>query len=180
MSFQYIFKGQAHTNTDREYMLNIGMDTEQIESVLQQQEYELATSIVGKNYSTMTDAEVEKACRDAIDEAAGNVRIAYISKGLLVEEEYRLAKTQAEKWIADGKPNEVPDAVQSWADAANMTPEEAADDIAATALSWEGVLATVRQARLSGKAALNSASSRAEQVTAAAEQVALINELMPA
>lgn len=112
MSFQYIFKGQTHTNTDREYMLNIGMDTEQIESVLQQQEYELAASVVGKNYSTMTDAEVEKACRDAIDEAAGNVRIAYVSKGLLVEEEYRLAKTQAEKWIADGKPSTVPDAVQ--------------------------------------------------------------------
>ncbi len=123
MSFQYIFKGQTHTNTDREYMLNIGMDTEQIESVLQQQEYELATSIVGKNYSTMTDA-------------------AYISKGLLVEEEYRLAKTQAEKWITDGKPSQVPDAVQSWADAAGMTPEEAAGDIATTALSWEGVLAT--------------------------------------
>ncbi len=99
---------------------------------------------------------------------------------MLVEEEYRLAKTQAEKWITDGKPSQVPDAVQSWADAAGMTPEEAAGDIATTALSWEGVLATVRQARLSGKAVLNSASSRAEQVTAAAEQVALINALMPA
>ena len=91
-----------------------------------------------------------------------------------------LRREYYEQWIADGKPSQVPDAVQSWADAAGMTPEEAADDIGATALSWEGVLATVRQARLSGKAALNSASSRTEQVTAAAEQVALINALMPA
>ncbi len=38
--FSYIFKGEAYTDTNREFMLNIGMNTEQIESVLSQQEYE--------------------------------------------------------------------------------------------------------------------------------------------
>lgn len=179
MSFQYIFKGQTHTNTDREYMLNIGMDTEQIESVLQQQEYELAAAIIGEGCSTMTDAEVELACRDAIDQAAGNARVAFISKGLLIEEEYRLAKTQAEQWIADGKPSKVPDAVQSWAEAADVSPEEAANDIAATAQNWELALASVRQARLTGKAALSLAGSRSEMIATTAEQVSLINDIAP-
>lgn len=38
--FSYIFKGKTYTDTNREFMLNIGMNTEQIESVLSQQEYE--------------------------------------------------------------------------------------------------------------------------------------------
>lgn len=38
--FSYIFKGKTYTDTNREFMLNIGMNTEQVESVLSQQEYE--------------------------------------------------------------------------------------------------------------------------------------------
>lgn len=38
--FSYIFKGKTYTDTNREFMLNIGMNTEQIDSVLSQQEYE--------------------------------------------------------------------------------------------------------------------------------------------
>ncbi|HCG9411598.1 TPA: hypothetical protein NKA80_004389 [Vibrio parahaemolyticus] len=38
--FSYIFKGKTYTDTTREFMLNIGMNTEQIDSVLSQQEYE--------------------------------------------------------------------------------------------------------------------------------------------
>ena len=39
--FSYIFKGKTYKNTDREFMLNLGMDTDQIESVLSQQQYEI-------------------------------------------------------------------------------------------------------------------------------------------
>jgi len=43
--FSYIFKGKTYTDTNREFMLNIGMNTEQIESVLSQQEYESRQSV---------------------------------------------------------------------------------------------------------------------------------------
>lgn len=38
--YKYIFKGKDHTDTTRQYMLNLGMNTEQIESVLQQKAFE--------------------------------------------------------------------------------------------------------------------------------------------
>ncbi|WP_367971710.1 hypothetical protein RJD38_21905 (plasmid) [Vibrio scophthalmi] len=38
--FIYIFKDTPHSDTSREYMLNLGMNTETIESVLQQKEFE--------------------------------------------------------------------------------------------------------------------------------------------
>lgn len=38
--FNYIFKGKAYSDTSREFMLNLGMDTDAIESVLQQKEFE--------------------------------------------------------------------------------------------------------------------------------------------
>lgn len=38
--FKYIFKGKTYSDTSREFMLNIGMDTAAIESVLQQKEFE--------------------------------------------------------------------------------------------------------------------------------------------
>lgn len=40
MMFTYIFKGKAYSNTDREFMESIGMSDEQIESVLNQKDYE--------------------------------------------------------------------------------------------------------------------------------------------
>lgn len=38
--FEYIFKGATHTDTTRQYMNNIGMTTESIESVLAQKAFE--------------------------------------------------------------------------------------------------------------------------------------------
>lgn len=38
--FSYIFKGKTYTDANREFMLNLGMNTEQIESVLSQKQYE--------------------------------------------------------------------------------------------------------------------------------------------
>ncbi len=44
--FKYIFEGESHSDTSEAYMLNIGMDNDQIESVLRQQEFELQQSAV--------------------------------------------------------------------------------------------------------------------------------------
>jgi hypothetical protein len=38
--FKFIYEGQSHTDTSLEYMTNFGMNTEQIESVLQQKLFE--------------------------------------------------------------------------------------------------------------------------------------------
>ncbi|MCU8190153.1 hypothetical protein D8T49_21495 [Vibrio vulnificus] len=43
--FTYIFKGKSYSDTSRDFMLNLGMDTEAIESVLQQKEFEEGQSI---------------------------------------------------------------------------------------------------------------------------------------
>ncbi|MEQ3513666.1 hypothetical protein ABMY35_10050 [Pseudoalteromonas sp. BZB3] len=39
--FKYIYKGASHSNTSAEYMQSLGMDQEQIDSVLNQQQFEL-------------------------------------------------------------------------------------------------------------------------------------------
>ncbi len=43
--FSYIFEGKTYTDTNREFMLNIGMNTEQIESVLAQQQFEAKQNV---------------------------------------------------------------------------------------------------------------------------------------
>lgn len=40
--FTYIFKGKSHTDLTETYMKNLGMDDEQIESVLSQKAFEEA------------------------------------------------------------------------------------------------------------------------------------------
>lgn len=42
IKFTYIFNGQLHEDISREYMNNLGMNTEQIESVLNQHAFELS------------------------------------------------------------------------------------------------------------------------------------------
>lgn len=43
--FTYIYKGISHSNTSVEYMQALGMDQEQIESVLNQQQFELKQNV---------------------------------------------------------------------------------------------------------------------------------------
>lgn len=42
MGFTYLFNGASHSDTTREYMNNLGMDTEQVNSVLAQCDFELS------------------------------------------------------------------------------------------------------------------------------------------
>lgn len=43
--FTYIFKGESHSNTSNKYMQKIGMNDEQIELVLNQQQFELSQNV---------------------------------------------------------------------------------------------------------------------------------------
>ncbi len=44
-TFEYISQGKIHRDTSREYMINLGMNTEAIESVLTQQQFELSQNV---------------------------------------------------------------------------------------------------------------------------------------
>lgn len=104
-----------------------------------------------------------QAARDAIDAAAGQARLAFVSVGWGVEEEYRLAKQQTDAWIAAGRPaDDVPPAIAVWAQARGWTAEQAAQDIIGTEAAWMDALAAIRQARLLGKAAVDAAADDAD------------------
>lgn len=103
-------------------------------------------------------AERRATAKRAVDQAAGNARARYVSAGQLVEEEYRLALQQTQAWRDAGSPaDQVPAAIQDWADAAGITAEQAATSIEQTAAAWEAVLLQIRQVRLAGKAAVDAA-----------------------
>lgn len=45
MNFTYLFNGVLHTDVSREYMNRLGMNAEQIQSVLAQRDFELSQNI---------------------------------------------------------------------------------------------------------------------------------------
>lgn len=105
--------------------------------------------------------ERRTAAKTAIDTEAGNARARFVSAGQLVAEEYLQAERSAQAWDDSGRPaDQVPGDVQAWADAAGMTPEQAAEDILTTAASWRTLITTIRQVRLGGKAAVDAATDQ--------------------
>lgn len=80
--FNYIFKGKTHTDTSNNYMVTIGMNAEQIESVLNQKDYEEGYGVIAKRkaaYAKESDPlflewqydktpESEEAWRDKVAE----------------------------------------------------------------------------------------------------------------
>lgn len=97
--------------------------------------------------------ETKQSAKDRIDEAAGRARMRYVSKGDLVEQEYRFAMMDAEAWNSAPP---APATVQSWADAnPALTDAVAAQaDILAAGNAMRSILAAVRDKRLKGKAAV--------------------------
>jgi hypothetical protein len=114
-------------------------------------------------------SERRTAAQADIDRAAGAARQRYVSPGALIDAEYVQAETEAQAYATAGYPDaDVPPAVQSWADAAGMTPQAAADDILATAQQWRGLLDQIRAIRLLGKAAVDAAADADIEATAKA------------
>lgn len=77
----YIFNGQTHSDFTDSYMLNLGMNTEQMESVLSQKTFELSQNVNKRQaaYKAESDplymewqfdqnAESEQAWRDKVTE----------------------------------------------------------------------------------------------------------------
>ncbi len=55
--FSYIFQGQTQTDTTRSYMNSLGMTQEQIESVLQQKDFEAAQNVVKRQQAYRLESD---------------------------------------------------------------------------------------------------------------------------
>lgn len=96
--------------------------------------------------------------KELIDQAAGRARMRLVSKGLLIDQEYLLAELDVKKWRADGEPTTLPPSLQTWVDASGMTVSDAAANIEQTATAFRNALSAIRDKRLKGKAAVDTAT----------------------
>lgn len=129
--------------------------------------------------ATLLLGPAQKKLVSQVDTAAGNARQAFVSAGYLIEEEYRLAKTEAVAWREAGEPAEVPVSVQDAADAMGITPSQAAQEIVDTATAWESALADIRRQRLAGKAAVRAAETVDAAEQAAHDAIVALNGYRP-
>jgi len=113
-----------------------------------------------------------------IDDKAGAVRQRF-APDWLIDEEYWLTAQQAQAYADGGYSGDVPEAVQSWADAANMTAKEAADDILATRQDYEQALMQIRRIRLVAKQQAAKASAVRDVYAAAEQGIANLDSVTP-
>lgn len=101
-----------------------------------------------------------------IDAAADAARVAVLGDPLRALE-YERAATEAKAFAAAGFVGDVPPSVQSWADAAELTPQAAAESITVEADAWLTALYAIRAARLKGKQGVSKAETHdaAESLT---------------
>lgn len=122
----------------------------------------------------------KKRSKSAIDASAGRARARFVSTGQLIEEEYREAEKAVQQWRSAGSPpDQVPEEISAWIDAANMTAEEAATDIEQTALAWKQVLTQIRTIRLTGKAAVDNAADDSDFMAVAQPYIDQLDVLEP-
>ena len=74
--------------------------------------------------------------------------------------EYDLTAAEARAYMTAGYTGEVPPTVQSWADAAGLSPRDATDSILARADRWRRVVYDIRHTRLRAKEAVRDAADR--------------------
>lgn len=69
--YTYIYQGVNHSNTSAEYMQNLGMDQEQIDSVLNQQQFELNQNVEKRKaaYKAESDPLFMEAQHDGTPES---------------------------------------------------------------------------------------------------------------
>ena len=113
-----------------------------------------------------------------IDTAAGNARAAFVSPGSYIDQEYLLAKQEAQAWLDNGKDaNAIPSSVSDHMAMFEVGAEAAATEIVATA--EETALREIRQLRLGGKAAVRKAETIEAAEAAAEEAIEQLNRYRP-
>lgn len=117
---------------------------------------------------------------DDIDTAAGNARAAFVSPGSYIDQEYLLAKQEAQAWLDNGKDaNAIPSSVSDHMAMFEVEAEAAANEIVATAEAWETALREIRQLRLGGKAAVRQAETIEAAEVAAEGAIDQLNRYRP-
>lgn len=111
-------------------------------------------------------APIKSQYYDMIDQAVDAKRSAAVSKGAYLTEEYRMSYDDAVSFRAAGYAGAVPRSVKSWSVAGRMTPKAAAENIIATRDGYMTLLATTRDIRLMGKAAIDAAATPEEILAA--------------
>ena len=129
--------------------------------------------------SSLLPAAQSQLGRD-IDTAAGNARAAFVSPGSYIDQEYLLAKQEAQAWLENGKDaNAIPSSVSDHMAMFEVGAEAAAQEIVATAEAWETALREIRQLRLGGKAAVRKAETIEAAEAAAKEAIEQLNRYRP-
>jgi hypothetical protein len=116
-----------------------------------------------------TLAKLKLDAHAAIDQAAGQARMRYVTEVPGQQATYMRKLEQARAYASAGYTGAVPPYIQAEADATGDTPQGAADAILTTAALWDDVLSPgIEGARIGGKRAVTAAST-AEAVQSAAD-----------
>lgn len=128
---------------------------------------------IGFDFSDLPLAAAVLVAASQVDEAADAARLAVVTDPLRALE-YERAGTEAKAFAAAGYTGDVPPSVQSWADAAGLSPTAAADSIIVEADAWSTALYAVRAERLKGKQAVAKATTHDEAESRTDEAIAAI------
>jgi hypothetical protein len=133
----------------------------------------LGQSFVGFDFPALPLAAALIVAARQIDDAADSARVAVIG-GSLRALEYERAAGEARAFAAADYVGDMPPSVQAWADAAELTPQAAADTIIAEADAWSAALYAIRAARLKGKQRVLKATSHEAAAALTDEAIAAI------
>lgn len=123
---------------------------------------------------------VSQQLSDAIDTAAGDARAAFVSPGSYIDQEYLLAKQEAQAWIDGGKDESaIPSSIEDHIAMFDVGPEAAAQAIVDTAAQWEEALTLIRRVRLGGKGDVRDAKTIEAAEAAAQDAIAALSEIRP-
>ncbi|MEN3030297.1 hypothetical protein [Chromobacterium amazonense] len=108
---------------------------------------------VGFAFDALPLSAAKMAACQQIDAAADDARRAVLGDPLRAVE-YQRAEAEAAAFKAAGYKGAMPPCVQSWADAAGLEPQAAADSILGEAAAWNKALHQLRAIRLRAKQAV--------------------------
>lgn len=152
----FVYQGKKYLNFSMDHAIKVGVPESVLRNALS---IELASDI---------------------DTAAGNARAAFVSPGSYIDQEYLLAKQEAQAWLDNGKDaNAIPSSVSDHMAMFEVSAEAAATEIVATAEAWETALREIRQLRLGGKAAVRQAETIEAAEAAAKEAIEQLNRYRP-
>lgn len=111
-----------------------------------------------------------------IDQVADAKRLEFLGDTTRAFE-YQAAEQDAKAYAASGFSGEVPDNVMSWAAAANLSPQQAAENILQEAALYNYARNAIRALRLQGKQAVKTAQNPEQAQAAYMQTIAAINSI---